>query len=470
MRRTLFGFDILAVTVALAAVSLTGDPAEIGPGGALLVLAAVPLWALLAKVYGLYDRDEERAQHTTVDDLPAILHVCAIGSLLFFSAAQVFGVGDRAVPTALALCGLAALLMAIGRSIARGLLTRQLATLQNAVVVGAGDVGQLVVSKLLKHPEYGMNVVGFMDAEPREPHPDLAHVALLGPPERLPEIVEGFDVERVIIAFSNDSPNDVLALMRSIKHMDIQIDIVPRLFDMLGPSMGVHTVEGLPLLSLPPLRLSRTALAVKRAVDIAVSTLALVACAPLLALIAFAIRRDSRGGAIYKHARLGREGRTVKVFKFRTMRSEYCVGSDYGGGEAEAALAALLADPRRGEEFARSHKLTDDPRVTRVGRFLRRTSLDELPQLINVLRGELSLVGPRPITADELERYGVHADMLLDVKPGLTGYWQINGRSSTTYADRVRLDIAYVTGWSLKLDFVILAKTARVLLGSREAA
>jgi exopolysaccharide production protein ExoY len=193
--------------------------------------------------------------------------------------------------------------------------------------------------------------------------------------------------------------------------------------------------------------------------DIVGACFALVALAPLLAYLALRIKRDSRGPVLYRQARIGRHGRIFQVYKFRTMGLEYCRGSEYGGESAEAAFARLMEDPAARTEFEASYKLKVDPRVTRFGKFLRRTSLDELPQLINVVRGDLSLVGPRPITADELPRYGDGAQVLLEVRPGLTGHWQINGRSQVSYAERVRLDLSYVSGWSLRGDAMIIAKT-----------
>jgi undecaprenyl-phosphate galactose phosphotransferase len=152
------------------------------------------------------------------------------------------------------------------------------------------------------------------------------------------------------------------------------------------------------------------------------------------------------------------------------MKREFSRGEEYGGDTAEQAFAELLVDDTRRAEFEASYKLQDDPRVTRFGAWLRRTSVDELPQLWNVLRGNLSLVGPRPITLDEVDRYGeAGGDQLLGVKPGLTGYWQINGRSDLDYPDRVRLDLAYVGDWSLSLDLTILGKTLRAVV-SRSGA
>jgi exopolysaccharide production protein ExoY len=197
---------------------------------------------------------------------------------------------------------------------------------------------------------------------------------------------------------------------------------------------------------------------------------ALVALAPVFAIIALLVKIDSPGPTLYRHRRIGQGGQPVDVLKFRSMRSECCRGERYGGAAAEAAFAKLMTDADRQAEFAATYKLRDDPRITRVGRFLRKTSLDELPQLVNALRGELSLVGPRPLVAGELEQYyGDAAPTLLATRPGITGYWQINGRSELEYADRVRLDLSYAENWSLSLDLKILAKTVRTLVGSRGA-
>src|SRR5256712_4392960 len=162
------------------------------------------------------------------------------------------------------------------RATARSLARRHISYIQNTVIVGAGDVGQLIAKKLAQHDEYGINVVGFVDRSPREQRPDLEHLRLLGPPERLPSIIRLFDIERVLIAFSADSHEDTLELIRRLKDFDVQIDIVPRFFDVVGPRMEVHSVEGLPLLGMPPLRLIRSSRMLKRTLDLVVSTASLV--------------------------------------------------------------------------------------------------------------------------------------------------------------------------------------------------
>ncbi len=193
------------------------------------------------------------------------------------------------------------------------------------------------------------------------------------------------------------------------------------------------------------------------AIDVIVAGAALVLLLPLLALVAGAVWAGDRKSPIFRHGRVGRQGRPFGCLKFRTMVVE-----------AEAALAAhLAANPAARAEWEATHKLTDDPRVTAIGRVLRKTSLDELPQLINVLRGDMSLVGPRPIVQAEMARYGSAFPACFSVPPGVTGLWQVSGRSDTTYEERVALDLAYAAGWSLKRDLVILIRTVPAVFGQR---
>jgi exopolysaccharide biosynthesis polyprenyl glycosylphosphotransferase len=350
------------------------------------------------------------------------------------------------------------------------------------VIVGAGHVGQLVARKFVRRSDWGLNIVGFVDADPKKRHPDVAHLPLLGPPEWMPAIVRLFDVERVVIAFSGDSPGETLKLVRRLSDLHVHVDIVPRLFESLGPSGYIETVEGLPIIGLPPLRLSPVARRAKRTIDLFAAGAGLAVLFPVLLLIAAAIRLESEGSPFYRHRRVGTNGKPFDLFKFRTMHRRYCRGVRYGAAGAEEAFARLMSDPSRRREFDEDFKLTSDPRVTKVGAFLRRTSLDELPQLFNVVLGDLSLVGPRPIVADEIARYvtddAVPSSLgrevtgywdIPDLRPGITGYWQINGRSDSSYAERVRLDAAYVRNWSLRLDLEILARTLRVIVSKRGA-
>jgi exopolysaccharide biosynthesis polyprenyl glycosylphosphotransferase len=328
------------------------------------------------------------------------------------------------------------------------------------VIVGAGDVGQLVARKLLHHREYGINLVGFIDVEPKERRGDLEHLTLLGAPERLPAIVRAFDVERVVIAFSNESHEDLLALIRSMKDLDVQVDIVPRLFEIVGPGVGIHTVEGLPLIGLPPLRLSRSSRLLKRAVDIVLSAIGLLALAPILGLIALRIKTSSPGPVFFRQTRVGIGDKTFQIYKFRTM------GAD--ADQRKHEVAHLNMHAQAGGD-GRMFKVPDDPRTTQFGRFLRRYSLDELPQLLNVLKGEMSLVGPRPLIRDEDVQVAEWARKRLFLKPGMTGLWQVLGRSDIGFEEMTKLDYLYVINWSLGGDLRLILKTIPAIFRSRRA-
>jgi exopolysaccharide biosynthesis polyprenyl glycosylphosphotransferase len=309
---------------------------------------------------------------------------------------------------------------------------------------------------LLKHPEYGINLVGFVDTDPKERREDLEHLTLLGPPSRLPALVRFFDIERVIIAFSNESHEDTLDLIRSMKDLDIQVDIVPRLFELVGPSVGIHTVEGMPLVGLPPMRLSRSSRLLKRLFDLALALLGLVLFAPVFSFIALLIKVSSRGRVFFRQTRMGEGGHTFRIWKFRTMAADADV--------RKTEVAHLNKHLQAGGD-ARMFKIAKDPRVTRPGHFLRRTSLDELPQLFNVLSGEMSMVGPRPLILEEDGHVDAWGRDRLNLKPGLTGPWQVLGRSEIPFEEMVRLDYLYVTNWSLFTDLKLLARTLPIVLG-----
>lgn len=474
-RRLLAVADATGLVAAMVTVQLVfgsgGGPGDrVAPAVEIGVFALMlPVWLVTAKLYGLFDRDEKRSDHTTADDVVTVVHVVTLGAWLLFVGSWWTGVAHPALPKIAAFWAISIVAIAVGRTAARAYGRRRMTYLQNTVIVGAGDVGQLVARKFLQDSDCGINLVGFLDGDPRHRADDLAHVAVLGPPERLPAVVRLLDVERVVIAFSGDSHEQTLELIRSLKDLDVQIDIVPRLFEIVGPNVGLHTIGGLPLMGLPALHISRSSLFVKRTMDMLGASLGLVLLAPFFAYVAIRIKRDSPGPVFYRHSRVGPNGRTIRVVKFRTMHTEWCSGPGYGGATAEQMLGDLLANPKRRLEFEAKQKFEDDPRITPYGAGLRRRSLDELPQLINVFLGQLSLVGPRPVTPEELDRYGRDADALLNLRPGITGYWQINGRSNLSYEERIRLDMAYVFSWSLRLDLMILAKTFREILAASGA-
>jgi len=465
VRRSLMAADVVGLSLAFAlAIAIfrfrVGATDPVGRNLEIpLFLATLPGWLLLARLHGLYDRDEERASHSTLDDLVGVFQLVTIGTFLFFAGSWVTGLAMPYPPKLLTFWVFAIALVAFARVGARAFARTRAAYVQNALIVGTDQVGLLVARKILEHPEFGVNVVGFVDSGSERGAAVVGGLTVLGSPEELTEIVGAQDVERVVVAFNDRPVEEAIDLVRVAKDLRLQIDIVPRLFAAVDPRSQIHTLEGFPLIGVPPARLWRSSLSAKRTLDVVLSGIGLLVLAPVFAAIALRIKLESSGPVFYRHERVGMHGRPFHLFKFRTMYLEHCVGEAYGGAAAVGELQRLLQDPAAREEFERTQKLVNDPRVTGFGRFLRRRSLDELPQLLNVLRGDMSLVGPRPVTEAELDRYFNQVVTLLSFRPGVTGYWQINGRSRTVYEERVRLDIAYVRGWSLALDFAILGKT-----------
>jgi lipopolysaccharide/colanic/teichoic acid biosynthesis glycosyltransferase len=235
-----------------------------------------------------------------------------------------------------------------------------------------------------------------------------------------------------------------------MKDCDVQVDIVPRLYDMLGPKIGIHTIEGMPLIGLPPMRFSRSSYLLKRGLDLSVSLIGLLLLLPVFAVVAAAILVESGRPVFFRQVRMGYEGRPFRIYKFRTMVRN--------ADERKAEVAHLNRHARPGGD-ARMFKIENDPRTTRVGRLLRKYSIDELPQLINVVTGDMSLVGPRPLIPEEDQYVREWARQRMSLKPGITGPWQVYGKSNMPFGEMVKLDYHYVTGWSLANDCRLLLRT-----------
>lgn len=463
MRRLLLLADLVGLVCAFAAaeVILAGRMSGLFDVRVetLLFAATLPGWVVIARLYGLYSQDDRRTNHTTIDEAADVFHMVTVCTWMFFTFSWLTGVAHPAVPKLLLFWGLAVVLVPLLRAGARALARTRESFLQNTVIVGAGDVGQTVAEKLLRHPEYGVNVVGFVDSEPKEQRPSLEDLTILGPPERLHSVIRTFDVERVIIAFSRDSPDQVLGLIRSLKNSFVQVDIIPRYFDLIPPSVGMSTIEGIPVLGLPPRALGLSSRVLKRSVDVAVSAGLLLLLLPVFLAVAVLIKLGSRGPVFFRQPRVGAGGREFSIVKFRTMVAD---------ADDQKHVVAHLNKHAAGD--ARMFKIPNDPRVTRVGHRLRRLSLDELPQLYSVLRGQMSLVGPRPLIPSEDEQVEDWGRCRLDLKPGMTGLWQVLGRSDIPFEEMVRLDYLYVTTWSLWHDLRLLCGTAPALLKGGKGA
>jgi exopolysaccharide biosynthesis polyprenyl glycosylphosphotransferase len=462
VRRALLAADLAGLSAAFgAAVVLFPGPSREGVSfgleTALFFATVLPVWVVAARLHGLYDRDEERAHHTTTDDLAGVFQLVTLGAWLFVAVSVATGITHPDLARVIVFWVLAVALVCLLRLVARALARRLPGYVQRTVVVGAGRTGRLVAAKLLQHPEYGIELLGFVDAEPLPPGDGTGDVAILGAPGELPGLVRRLDVERVIVAFSQERPEELLELIRALRELDVQVDVVPRFFEVIGENTTLHTLEGLALVGLPPIRLARSSRLLKRAMDVALSAVALVVLLPFLVLVGVLVRLDSPGPALFRQPRMGAGDRVFQIVKFRTMVADAEARKD------EVRHLNGTGDPRL-------FKARRDPRVTRLGGPLRRLSLDELPQLVNVLRGDMSLVGPRPLPLDEDASVTDWGRKRLALRPGVTGLWQVLGRSDIPFEEMLRLDYVYVTSWSLWNDVRIILRTLPTLAGRSHGA
>ncbi len=454
--------DVLMLVLAYLVTYAIADriaplPPVSGPRWFLvLVFATAPvIWLGVFTAHNLYDNDSLRISVSSFDEVRDLFHALLVGSLGYLVLSQAVdhfsGWWIYTPVESFIFIGASLVLIPITRGSIRSWILPRIMEPRRTLIVGSGNEANLVYRKLQAHPEYGFEVVGFLDGE-GEPVPG----PLLGSPADVAQVVEEFEIDRILLASSVGSHEETLDLVRTVRRPDVHVSIVPRYFEIFTSHAMLDDVEGMPVVTLPPMRLGRSARVLKRSMDVAVSGLALLVLSPVLALIALAIRLDSKGPALYWQPRRGRLGSTFKIVKFRTMR----VGAE------QARSDVLHMNEVDGPLFKIKGK---DPRVTRIGSFLRKTSLDELPQLWNVLRGEMSLVGPRPFVIYEADLITGWASRRLDMTPGITGLWQVLGRNDIPFEEMTKLDYLYVTNWSLWWDLKILCQTIPVVLGRRGA-
>ena len=467
-RLALVAADLFALIAAAALASIVAGEAPdsgVAAGAGVFAFFAAMMgvsWVAYAAVSGLYRREELRADITSADDVGVVFVAASIACWFVFVASTVM---DIAIP-AMVLVGLWAVLAGLvlaSRGVARSIVRRQARYIQSTLIVGAGDVGQLLGRKLMQHPELGLRLVGFVDDDPKSMRRDLGEFSTLGTPSEIRELVDRHAIDRVIIAFSNERHDRELELVHELRDLDVQIDIVPRLFEAIGPVVRLHYIEGLPLVVLSSGRSTRMGRATKRSIDIVISSAALVVLSPLLLFISWRIKRGSPGPVFFRQERLGQDMRTFELLKFRTMT----VDTDEA---PHREYVRTIMDSREAPVEDRLYKLRRDDAVTKTGSWLRRSSLDELPQLINVLRGEMSLVGPRPCMAYESELFEPHHFDRFLVPAGITGLWQVTARARTTFKEALDLDVAYVHNWSLGLDVKLLLRTPLAVFRTRETA
>jgi exopolysaccharide biosynthesis polyprenyl glycosylphosphotransferase len=456
MRRVLLTSDVAALVIAVfAAHAVFATSAPEDASNLLITLVALPAWVVGAKLFALYDLDAAGPAHSTVDELTRIFLLSTVTLFLSTQLANLRGEPLRGVG---ALWLLTIALVAGLRVAARAVSRRRAAYAQRTVIAGAGDIGQLVARKILRHREYGIDLVGFVDARPKDLAEPLRRVPILGGPEALAEIVRTQRIERVIVAFSDDGHDSLLALVRSLCDSRVHIDIVPRLFDVVGPRATIHSLEGLPLVGLPVPRLSRSSALLKRTFDLVGAGVGLLLLLPLFAVVALAIKLDSKGPVFFRQTRIGSGTVPFTIYKFRTMVQN--------ADELKSQLVHLNKHFADGGD-PRMFKIPSDPRCTRVGTILRRYSIDELPQLINVVKGDMTLVGPRPLIPEEHAFVDGWAKRRSQLKPGVTGLWQVLGRDDIPFAEMVTLDYLYVVDWSLLGDIKLVLQTIPVLFRHR---
>lgn len=312
--------------------------------------------------------------------------------------------------------------------------TRRGRGLRRVVIVGTGETARRAVLRIVDHPEVGYELVGLVGRTGEPPPKAVNHVPFLGSLEQLPELIRRHRIEEVFLADPKVPDNDKLNLVAQCDETGVNFKIVTQMFEVTSPQIRIDVLDDLPVIPLQSGGMGPLRSAIKRLVDVVIASVLLVLSLPFALLIALWIRLDSPGPALFVHDRIGLRGRRFRMWKFRTMTVETCPYDN------------APTDP-------------NDPRITRAGRWLRRFSLDELPQLINVLRGEMSMVGPRPEMPHIVERYEPWQRIRLEVKPGVTGLWQIIGRKNLPLELNLEYDLYYIKNQSLILDFVILLKT-----------
>lgn len=412
-------------------------------------LLAVPLVVAANKLAGLYDRDDlliDKA--TSVDEMPTLFNGATLFALVMALGGDI--VADPGFgPLALLVLWLGlALFLVVFRAAARAFALRH-TTVERCIVVGDADAAEHLAAKLTDNPHVNSQVIGYVPFGDRvraeDPPP-------LGQLEDLDDVLRGHDVHRVIVA-PRDSNSDLqLDIVRTVKALGVKLSVLPRILEVVGSSSEFDDLEGLTVLGVPRFGLRRSSRVIKRGLDIAGACAGLMITAPLLLATSVAIRLDSPGPVLFRQKRVGRDDQVFEIVKFRTM-------------VVDAEARKDLLSPSNETEGL--FKMRDDPRITRVGRLLRRSSLDELPQLLNVLHGHMSLVGPRPLVLDEDRRLVGWHRRRLHLKPGMTGPWQILGSARIPLYEMVKIDYLYVANWSMWNDVKLLIRTIPYVLARR---
>lgn len=440
--------DLITLTVSalIGAVTLRQiEPVRAGELGLRGVVIAAVAMAVALHLHGLYRKPAARLRPSEWWRSAVIARCLPTAALLALAADAIINDGARmmTLTAAVAMTLPAIVLVPFGRR----LIVRMFdPAVSRILVVGTGPISDRLTSRLRRCPD--TVVVGHVDDNA------APGAKVLGELADLPKVCAQNEIDRVIIAYPNTSDAIVLEALRNL-HGRVPISEIPRYFELHNWRSEAEELHGLTLLHVPTASLGPSARIVKRVIDLFAASCALLVASPALIAVAIAIKLDTPGPVFFRQERIGRSGRPFHIFKFRSMTAD--------AWQQRASVTAL------NESDGPLFKMQSDPRVTRVGALIRKTSIDELPQLLNVVRGEMSLVGPRPLPTEEAHRLDGAALARLDVKPGITGLWQVCGRSDLTYADLQHLDSVYVRSWSLMWDLRIITQTPRVVFGRNGA-
>ncbi len=446
-RRVLLVADVLAVAGAFV---LTVQLANRSVALTWYGLVALPIIVVAAKMTGLYDRDEALLRKTTLDEAPQLFQLATLCALVAWLAGGLFVQGHLDRREALFLWLALAALLVVTRALARAL-ALHLSPTERCLFIGDDLSAETIRAKLTDHGGVKAEVVAHLDLDKVAPwSSDSFSEARLA---EIRDLARTLDVHRAIIAPRSADAGEMLNLVRTLKAVGVRVSLLPRLLEVVGSSVEFDDLHGVTVMGVRRFDLTRSSARFKRIFDMAGALLGLVAISPLLLAIAIAIKLDSHGPVFFRQLRVGRHGRRFYMLKFRTMvdGAEEMKDSLRGHNEAKGGLFMIA----------------DDPRITRIGRMLRRSALDELPQLWNIVRGEMSLVGPRPLVLDEDRRVEGWHRRRLELMPGMTGPWQILGPARVPLREMVAIDYLYVANWTLWSDVKILLRTVPHVLGRR---
>ena len=423
------------------------DPLERGfaPYIPFAFVYAVFMWLNFQR-NGLYRNIAGRAWLEEVYLIGASVAVSIVIVLAMFFILQPAATSRLMLVYVAALTLMASALLRLIRRWILAYLRQQGLGIRRVLIVGMGDVGRSLLGIMLTRPEFGYRPVGFLDDDAAKTSAGMGRVEAFGDTGDLAGVISREKIDTVVITFRWTHYDRIQSLTEVCREMGTDLRIVPEIMQLNIRQVQVENLDGIPLLGVGAHRsMSRANQLLKRGLDISLVLLGAPLWVPVSLLVMLALALEGEGRVIFRQARVGKQGRVFEMLKFRSMVEN-----------AEALLAEML---RESGEDPRHPKFTDDPRVTRVGKFLRRTSLDELPNLVNVMRGEMSLVGPRPPTPSEVELYEARHTRRLQITPGMTGWWQVRGRSNVPFDEMFEMDMYYIENWSIAMDIEILMLT-----------